>query len=125
MIFLVLYLLSYFLILYENFFAMMLSSGKSQIARSPSFFLIVRVATYGSIAGLWFTYGWKTALAALAVSWLFNKYSFRFFFRKYIHQMAESLLESDWFEAGLAKEDRLRKAYEFAETLAFRNATGK
>lgn len=124
MVFVILYLLSYPLILYENFFAMRGVAEKSRITRSPSFFLFVAIVTYGSIVGLLFEYGWKIALGALVVSWLFNKYSFKFFFRKYIHKTAKRLIESDWYETELAPEDRLRKAYEYAETLALKNATG-
>jgi len=34
-------------------------------------------------------------------------------------------MASDWFETGLSLDDRLHKAYQFAETMAYRNTTGK
>jgi hypothetical protein len=125
MVFAILYLLSFPLILYENFFSMRNVAEKSGIARSPFLSFFVAIVTYGSIAGLLFTYGWKIALFTFLVSWSFNKYSFRVFFRKYIYLKARRLVRSDWFEPGLSVEDRLRKAYEFAETSARQNATGK
>lgn len=125
MIFIILYLLSYPLILYDNFFSMRLSSEKSRIANAPSFFIIVQLITYGSMIGLWFEYGWKAALLSFIMSWTFNKLTFRFYFKKYIHQTAQRLIKSDSFEIGLSEEDRSQKAYEFAKVVALRNATGK
>jgi len=124
-IFIVLYLLSYPLVLYDNYFSMRLAAERSRIANAPSFFIIVRLITYGSIIGLWFKYGWRTAIATLVVSWFFNKSTFKFFFKKYIHQKAQQLIKSDWFETELPNEERLLKAYEYAETLAYRNAAGE
>jgi hypothetical protein len=125
MVFVILYLFSFPLILYENYFSMRSVAEKPKITRSSFLFFFVPIMAYGSIAGLWVSYGWKIALPALIVSWSFNKYSFRIFFRKYINQSAEHLLQSDWFAPELSAEDRMLKAFKFAETLALNNATGK
>ena len=125
MVFMVLYILSLPLILYYNFFSMRNMAEKSRLARRPSFFLLYFVFTYGSIAALWYSYDWKIALAALGLSWSINKISFRLYFRKYVYQSAQALVASDWFESGLSQDDRLHKAYEFAQTMALNNVAGK
>lgn len=125
MIFIILYIFSVPVILYYNFFAIRNVTEKSRIARMPSFFLIYIAFAYGSILGLWFSYNWKIALLAFIISWTINKISFRSFLRQYIDQTTQSLITSDWFEPGLSSDDRLRKANEFAETMAVNNATGK
>ena len=124
MIFIILYLLSFPIILYDNYFSVRTIAEKSKITRKPSFFVIVHVIIYGSIIGLWFKYNWKVALITFIISWTFNKYSFRFFFHKYIDEKTKEFINSDWFETELPIEDRLRKAREFAKALALRNATG-
>lgn len=121
MIFAILYFFSYLMILYENAFAGMNIAEKPPIARGPSLFLLVAVLTYGSIAGIWYVYGWKVALLSFFISWTFNKLTFRFFIRRNIHRTAQRLLNSEWFEQGLSTEERLKKAYEVATFTAHGN----
>jgi len=125
MLLVIIYLISFPLILYENFFSMRSTSEKSVIARSPSFFILYIVLAYGSVAGLWYEYNWKVALVCLIVSWIINKSSFRLFFRQYVNQTAHRLMNSDWFEKDLDTETRRIKAYEYAKTVALQNVAGK
>lgn len=125
MIFVIIYLISFPIILYHNYFSMRLIAEKSKIARSPSFFLFYIALAYGSIAGLWYKYNWKIALVCLAVSWTIDKLSFRSFFSQYVNQTAIRLMNSDWFEKDLDTETRMMKAYEYAKTVALQNVAGK
>ena len=125
MFFVIFYLISFPIILYENYFSMRLATEKSVIARSPSFFLIYIIFAYGSIAGLWYEYNWKVALICLIVSWIINKSSFKIFFRRYVNKTANRLMASDWFEKDLDTETRMIKAYEYAKNVAIQNVAGK
>ena len=125
MLFIIIYIISFPVILYENYSSMRLSSEKSIIARSPSFFIFYVVLAYGSIAGILYNYNWKVALVCLIVSWAINKFSFKLFFHEYVNKTARRLINSDWFEKKLDKETRMIKAYEYAKTVALQNVAGK
>ena len=125
MVFVTLYLLSFPLMVYENFFAVRLTAERSRLARSSLFFLAVLVITFGSVAGLWYQYGWREGIAVLAVSWAVNTSTMRFFFRRHVHRTAERLFNSESFEPTLAADERLKKAHEVAERVLFDVASGK
>lgn len=125
MFFIVLYMFSFIVILYHNYFAMRSIAEKSEITRPPSFFLIYLAFAYGSVGALWFKFGWKLAIIALIISWTIDKFSFRYFLRQYIQLTTKRLINSDWFEIGMGTEERFQRAYEYACRTALNNAKGK
>ena len=124
MVFIILYILSFPVNLYYNYFAGMSLMEKSLIASKPFFHLVHVALNLCSIAGLWFQFGWKVALGAFIVSWTFDKYSYKFFFQQCVFRTAQRLIESEWFEQGLTPDDRLCKAYEAAEIITWNNVRG-
>src|SRR5688572_4133070 len=117
--------LSFPLMLYATFFGPRLTSERSRLARSQFFFLFVMLWTYGSAAALSYLYGWKAGLVCLLMIWNFDKFSLRFFLRKWVNRTALRLRQMPDFRPELPEEKRATVAYETAEGIAVENCQRK
>lgn len=119
----VLYLISFFLLWYENKTIVLDISKRPLIFSSLPFFqpllFMIRLAfQYGSIAGIWYTYNLYVAIIAFVISYLFGKITFRIYFNREIRFYMEPYMRK-----GLSMKERLSypKSYEIARKMVLEN----
>lgn len=118
MIFLVCFAIGVALAWYENKFIVLdivrrplfLSTATNQAA----LYIVRLLVTYGSLVGLFFSYGPVSALAAFLTYWIISWATFRTYFNREVSRVAKVLLASDF------RDDSPEKG---SESEAFERAT--
>jgi hypothetical protein len=133
MAWLVLYLLGFALVWYENRFIVcgILDRPLWFTPGNQTMLWIVRLfITYGSLAGIWYSYGWLQALVAFVVYYTFERVTFRRSynreFRERYSRYLKMIREDAVKEGGLVDEQvMVTQASEIAHSTILRNMKGE
>ena len=133
MVWLVLYLLGFGLVWYENRFIVCDVLGRPLwfTPENQTVLWIGRLLiTYGSLAGIWYGYGWQQALVAFVVYYTFEKVTFRRSYNREFHDRYSRYLKhlrDDIASKGgpLDEQTLMTQASEFAHRTILRNMKGE
>ena len=124
MLYWILFIFALFLLWVENYKFPKNAAELPPILAGPPAALVfpIRIiCQYGSITGIFFKYGWGTAVVAFGAGYLFNKITFRIYFNKKIKSMIPmfiNLLKTEHKEEliNLSEEEIRQVAKKQAET---------
>ena len=133
MIFLIFYIISFPLLLYENFCIVLNVAERPIILRSQTkqatFWTIRLIITYGSIIGVWYVYGLLAAIIAFTINYVFGKITFKIYFNREVWETASYFIqkakEEVRFSGELLNERKIeQEAFESAKNIVVQNMRG-
>lgn len=133
MIFWIFYIISFPLLWYEDFCIVLSVADRPRILRSPTkqvlFWIIRLIITYGSIAGIWYTYNLFIAIVAFIINYVFGKITFKVYFNREVRETASYFIEKAKEETRsrgeLLDERKIeQEAFESAKNIVVQNIEG-